>query len=170
MRVFAAAAAAALLLAACGDDSSATTVSELTVERAWARTTPDGATTGVVYLEITSPDDDTIVGAAVPADIAAGAELHETMAAGESGHSHGGDTADTSGDTTVPSGEMVMEPIDEVELPANTTVVFEPGGLHIMLIGLADALTLDEEFTLTLTLGSGDQIDVDVVVADNSPE
>jgi copper(I)-binding protein len=169
VRFAAAAAATVLLLAACGDDGSSG-VSELTVERAWARTTPAAATTGVVYLEITSPDDDTIVSAAVPADIAGSAELHETMAAGEGGHSHGGDTADSAADTTAPSGEMVMEPLDEVRLPADTTVVFEPGGLHIMLIDLAAPLELDEEFTLTLTLGSGDQIDVDVVVADNSPE
>lgn len=168
MRLAAAAAAAALLLGACGSDSSSG-VSELTVERAWARTTPAAATTGVVYLEITSPDDDAIVGAAVPADIAASAELHETMAAGESGHSHGGDTADTTGGS-VPSGEMVMEPLESVELPADSTVVFEPGGLHIMLIDLAAPLELDQEFTLTLTLGSGDQIDVDVVVADNVPD
>jgi hypothetical protein len=168
MRLTAVAAAATLLFAACGSDDT-NAVAELTVERAWSRTTPAGATTGVAYFEITSPDDDTIVSASVPADIAAGAELHETMAAGESGHSHGGDTADTTADTTA-SGEMVMEPLDEVELPADTTVVFEPGGLHVMLIDLADALTLDEEFTLTLTLGSGDQIDVDVVVADNVPD
>lgn len=168
MRFAAAAVAAIALLAACGSDSSA--VSELTVERAWARTTPAGATTGVVYFEITSPDDDTIVSASVPTDIASSAELHETMAAGESGHQHGGDTADTAPDATASSGEMVMEPLDEVELPAGTTVVFEPGGLHLMLIDLTDALTLDEEFTLTLTLGSGDQIDVDVVVADNVPD
>ena len=165
MRLAAAAAAAVVLLAACGSDDSST-VSELTVERAWSRTTPAGATTGVVYFEITSPDDDTIVSASVPADIAGAAELHESMAAGDGGHSHGGDTTDT----TAPSGEMVMEPVDEVELSANSTVVFEPGGLHVMLIDLADALTLDEEFTLTLTLGSGDQIDVDVVVADNVPD
>lgn len=169
MRLAAAAAAAVVLLAACGSDDSST-VSELTVERAWARTTPAGATTGVVYFEITSPDDDTIVSASVAADIAASAELHESMAAGDSGHSHGGDTADSAADTTAPTGEMVMEPVDEVELSANSTVVFEPGGLHVMLIDLADALTLDEEFTLTLTLGSGDQIDVDVVVADNVPD
>lgn len=167
MRLAAAAAAAVVLLAACGSDDSST-VSELTVERAWSRTTPAGATTGVAYFEITSPDDDTIVGASVPADIAGGAELHETMGAGEGGHSHGGDTGDT--DSSAPSGEMVMEPLDEVELPAGSTVVFEPGGLHVMLIDLADPLTLDEQFTLTLTLGSGDQIDVDVVVADNVPD
>ena len=167
MRFAAVAATAVLLFSACGDDGEG--VSELTVERAWSRTTPAAATTGVVYLEITSPDDDTIVAAAVPADIAGTAELHETMAAGESGHSHGGDTADTT-DGSAPSGEMVMEPLDEVELPADTTVVFEPGGLHIMLIDLAAPLELDQEFTLTLTLGSGDQIDVDVVVADNVPD
>lgn len=167
MRYAAVAVTAVLLFSACGDDSEG--VSELTVERAWSRTTPAAATTGVVYLEITSPDDDTIVGAAVPADIAGSAELHETMAAGESGHSHGGDTADTT-DNSASSGEMVMEPLDSVELPADSTVVFEPGGLHIMLIDLAAPLELDEEFTLTLTLGSGDQIDVDVVVADNVPD
>lgn len=167
MRFAAAAVAATMLLAACGSDDSSS-VSELTVERAWARTTPAGATTGVVYFEITSPDDDTIVSASVPADIAASAELHESMMEGESGHQHGGDSSATTGGA--PSGEMVMEPIDEVELAADTTVVFEPGGLHVMLIDLADALTLDEEFTLTLTLGSGDQIDVGVVVADNVPD
>ena len=57
-------AAAALLFTACGSESTAAPVTQLTATGAWARTTPPGATNGVVYVQVASPTDDAIVGAA----------------------------------------------------------------------------------------------------------
>lgn len=153
---------AALLLAACSSDPP--TVTELTVRGAWARTTPETATNGVAYLTITSPTDDRIVGVAVPGDIAAAAELHETMGGA------GASPMPNMPDMTTPGSEMTMTPLDSVELPAGTAVVFEPGGKHIMLTGLTGPLLAGAHLPLTLTFASGTTLTVDVVVAVSSPE
>ncbi|HMS89748.1 MAG TPA: copper chaperone PCu(A)C, partial [Acidimicrobiales bacterium] len=92
---------AGLLLAGCGDDDSAsddttTTVAEatttteapdttapsgeLTIDGAWARTSPAMTTAGAAYLQITNgtDTDDALLSAAVDASIAGTVELHET--------------------------------------------------------------------------------------------
>jgi copper(I)-binding protein len=44
-----------------------------------------------------------------------------------------------------------MLPVDIVEIPAGATVAFEPGGLHVMFMGVAGA-ALREGGHLTATL------------------
>ena len=82
--------AAVLVLAACGGDddagpsTEAPAEQEITIEGAWARTSPAMTTAGAAYMVITSSVDDTLVGASVDASIAADAQIHETvMAEGE---------------------------------------------------------------------------------------
>ena len=43
-----------------------------------------------------------------------------------------------------------MREVDGVECPAGATVKAEPGGLHVMLIGLTAPLTLGSAFTVSL--------------------
>ncbi len=155
-------AVAATLFAACGSDGGASPVTALTASGAWARTTPPGATNGVVYVSVVSPTADAIVGAAVPADIADAAELHETM--GGSGTSPMPNMPEMATD-----GQMTMAPVDSVALDANVPVAFEPGGKHIMLTDLKAPLTAGTTFTITLTLKSGATLPVTVTVADNAP-
>jgi len=57
----------------------------------------------------------------------------------------------------------------EVEVTAGEAVVFEPGGNHVMLEGLAASLERGDRFALTLDLATGEDVVVDVVVADNPP-
>ena len=45
---------------------------------------------------------------------------------------------------------MQMREVDGVECPAGATVRAEPGGLHVMLIGLSAPLTLGSAFTVSL--------------------
>ena len=79
--------------------------------------------------------DDQLVAVSVPADVATTVEMHETVvgdatgAAGTGAHDMTDDTAAT----------MTMRQVSAVELPAGEAVVFGPGGLHVMLLGLADA-------------------------------
>jgi copper(I)-binding protein len=143
-------------LAACGSDEP----TELATNGAWARPTPTGATNGVVYLTLTTDIDDTLVAATVPADVAAEAELHQTIVEGGGSHSHGGGGGGES---------MAMGEVEGLDVAAGDELVFEPGGNHVMLVDLADELVLGEEFVLTLTLASGRTLDVRVVVADNPP-
>jgi copper(I)-binding protein len=52
-----------------------------------------------------------------------------------------------------------MHPVVELALPAGQPVELEPGGSHVMLIGLADPLEVGESFDLTLQFTrSGDQV------------
>lgn len=145
---------------ACGNDRSTT----LRVEHAWARTTPTGATNGVVYFRLTSPVEDRVLGASVAASVAGGTELHETMAAGG-----GAGMPNMPGmDPSAPQA-MTMEPVDHLDVPAGGTLELSPGEKHLMLVDLHDPLTAGSHLQLTLHLATGGDLPVDVIVADNPP-
>ncbi len=175
--------AGALLLAGCGSSDSTsssdttaakktttTVAAELEITDAWARQSPMGTTAGAVYLTITSPVDDALVGASVPTSVAATTEIHETVAADDSKMSStteamGGDTEMTtttamgdSTETTMASGSMgegsesmTMQPVDSIELPAGEAVELKPGGYHIMLLDLVKPLEVGQSIDVTLT-------------------
>jgi copper(I)-binding protein len=126
--------------------------------------------------------DDALVGASVDPSIAAVVEIHETVPADEAEGSMDGDTStagmmddtattgmmDDSTDTTgmgMAEG-MVMQPIEELELPAGETVALEPGGYHIMLLELAEPLVAGDTFELTLTFREAGEQTVTVEVRD----
>lgn len=145
-------------LSGCGDAGG----DALRVERAWARPTPAGATSGVAYLVVTSPVDDTLLSVAVDPAVAGSATVHQSTSGGEggahSGHDHGG--ADD---------EVAMIEAGRIRLPAGEPVVFEPGGLHVMLEDLAEPLQEGDEFVLTLRFAAGGTAAVDVAVALGAP-
>jgi copper(I)-binding protein len=161
----------AVLLGACGSDSSDTTGSTaepgITVEGAWARTSPMMASAGAAYMTLASSVDDRLTGVAVDAGIAATAELHETVMAGDMA---GGMTGDMSGSmpvTTEPT--MMMQPVDGIDLPAGTAVELKPGGYHIMLLDLVAPLEMGQTFTITLTFEQAGSVEVPVTVGDAAP-
>lgn len=48
------------------------------------------------------------------------------------------DVADVSLHETIVDGDVIgMQPVEQVDVPAHTTVRFEPGGLHVMLTDVA---------------------------------
>ena len=140
----------ALLLTACGssDSDSASATSNITISDAWARAVPADSSTTVtnaVYFVIDNNGDaaDQLIGVAT--DVAAVAEMHQT---------------------TMDDGVMQMRQTQEVEIPADKTVAFEPGGLHVMLIGLTRSLKAGETFQLMLTFEATGSVPVDVEVRD----
>ncbi|MGD9750409.1 MAG: copper chaperone PCu(A)C [Acidimicrobiia bacterium] len=153
-------------VAACGGDDGAAgpAVSALTVTGAWSRPTPPGATSAVLYLEVVSPADDELLGVSVPAEVAASTSLHRTTVEGataEMGAMPGMD----HGDAAV----MTMTEVTAVPLPARRPVVFEPGGLHVMLHGLAAPLVAGAGYDATLRFAGHGPLVVRVVVADRAP-
>ena len=88
-----------LIAAACGGDGDG-----LTIERAWARSSPRMTSAGAVYMEVTSDVTDVLVGASVEPSIAARVEIHET-AIMEGGDGEGG-----------MDGGMTMMEIGEISL------------------------------------------------------
>ncbi|WP_281276799.1 copper chaperone PCu(A)C [Saccharospirillum alexandrii] len=67
--------------------------------------------------------------------------------------------------TTVKDGMVQMTPMtDGVEIPANASVSFEPGGLHLMLMNLSTPLRSGEERPITLEFEKAGSISVNFKV------
>lgn len=165
------AAVLALGLTACGDDDTA---SAPTAEGAWARASAMMQDAGAIYLDLTGGDtDDTLVAATVPAEVAATVELHETIAMEEGDgdmtdgdHDHG-DMAEGDHDHGDMEGMGMMtmrEVAGGIPVPADETVVLEPGGLHIMLLDLAGPLEPGDSFDAVLSFDSGAELTVPVEI------
>lgn len=61
---------------------------------------------------------------------------------------------------TLDDGIMRMRAVDSVPVPPRAEAVFEPGGPHIMLVGIRQALAAGDTVDLTLRLRSGAAVDV----------
>jgi copper(I)-binding protein len=103
----------------------------ISVSNVWARATPPDSTVAAVYAEIVARETDELLGATAP--VAERVEIHTISHA---------------------DGMMQMRPVDSVPLPSGQRVVFESGGLHLMLLGLKAPLHPGERFPLTLTFKS----------------
>jgi copper(I)-binding protein len=170
---------AALALAGCGSDSDGDTGSDATttteasstteeaaaeiqLDDVWARQSPMGTTMGAIYLNITSPEDDQLVAAAVSTEVAGTTEIHETVMAEDEMSTTSMAEGDMSS-TTMAEGDMgsdmaegdmdtmTMREVASIELPAGEMVELKPGGYHIMLIDLVAPLEVGDEIELTLT-------------------
>ena len=99
------------------------------VTQAWARATPPGVTVAAVYLTL-----DNSAGAAdrllsVSTDVAERPEVH----------------------TTVREGDVVrMRRTEPLDIGAGERIAFEPGGRHLMLMGLETPLVQGSRITVTL--------------------
>jgi copper(I)-binding protein len=114
-----------LVGAAAGDPS-------IRIEDPWVRRAPalpgsESKTAG--YLTIWNQGEFPDLLLAATADAAASVELHETRNM---------------------AGMMMMEPVAQIILPPRERVALQPGGYHLMLIGLARALAPGETVTFTL--------------------
>jgi hypothetical protein len=167
--MFALAGAATLVLglAACGsvERTEDDEVSGVEVSGQWARTSPMNAADGAAYMTITSEFGDTLVSAQVSSEIARAVQIHETKPV-EDVTDGTGMTEDSAmgGDT-----EMEMVQIESIEIPEGGEVTLEPGGLHLMLIGLEAPLEVGSEFELTLTFATAGKLTLDVPVLDEAP-
>ncbi|OFW65058.1 MAG: hypothetical protein A2135_10285 [Actinobacteria bacterium RBG_16_67_15] len=162
MGLSAALVAVVITVAACGGEAGPLAVTEV-----WSRATASAQDTGVLYFEISGgPSDDSLLGVAVPTDIAAGAALHETVAvdttATTMAHDMGGTTM-AGHDMGDMGGGMTMRTVSSVTIAAGTRVVFEPGGYHVMMLGLVEPLVAGQTFEVTLTFAEAGEV---VVVAE----
>ena len=103
---------------------------------AWSRPAIDE---GVVYatLRNTTSRPVTLVGASSP--VARHAELHRSMAM----HEMNGMNA------------MGMRPVARVTIPAHGTLRLQPGGDHVMLLGLRQQLAAGQRFPVTFRFAGG---------------
>ena len=124
-----------------GTAAASAQTGELAVDNAWARATPGKSETGAAYVTIRSPTADRLMAASTP--VAKKAELHTMSMSGM---------------------VMKMRPIAGIDIPAGQAVTLQPGGMHIMLVGLAKPLQTGEAFPLTLTFEKAGSRTVNVAV------
>ncbi|HEX7127312.1 MAG TPA: copper chaperone PCu(A)C [Thermodesulfobacteriota bacterium] len=147
----------AVLLAAPAIAPASAAEPSLVVRDAWVRATPGaaavsshaasrgghdaGATAAYLTLENRGDRADRLVSVASP--VAGRAELHESR---------------------VENGIMRMRPVEGIAVPAGGSVRLEPGGLHVMLMGLHEPIAEGRRVPLTLTFESGATLAVDAEV------
>lgn len=108
---------------------------EITFDDARVRAVPPTQTITAAFMQIhnTGSEDLAIIGAESP--VSEVVELHTHIRDGE---------------------KMQMRQIPQIELPAMATTTLQPGGLHLMLIGLKATLELDQPIDITLKLSNGE--------------
>ncbi len=123
--------------------AGAETAGCLSVSKAWARATPAGIAVGGAYFTIVNrgKQADTLVSLRSP--VAAMVELHRT---------------------TVENGLSRMRPAGQIVIAPGETVKAEPGGLHVMLMGLKSPLVSGARVPLVLTFQQAGAITVQVQV------
>lgn len=112
------------------------------VREAWARPAAQGEN-GAVYFVIRSSAAEQLVG--VSSDVAEAVEMHESM---------------------MSEDVMEMHHLQSIPLRADEEVVFEPGSLHIMLVGLKQDLKAGDEIEITLHFRTYQDIPLRVPVQD----
>lgn len=161
-------------LVACGDsDDSAnetTTTAEVTTTAAaalavsdyWVRPAEDLAAKNktAIYMTIAGgAEDDALISASVPADLAGTVELHETKPADttETTAAMGGSESTMGGsESTMAGGDdggtmMTMAQVDRIEVPAGEVVELKPGGYHVMVMDLMKPLVPGDTVEVTVT-------------------
>jgi len=129
----------AIALSACGSGGNQT----LQVKDVWARPAlKDG--NGAIYfvIENETAQADTLLSAS--SDVAGTVELHMSK---------------------MENGVMQMRPQSEVPVPSGETR-FEPGGLHVMLIGLTGDLMPGDSFSVTLDFATAGEMSLEVTVSE----
>lgn len=134
-----------LLLAAC---SGAASGGEISVTDAHVPV-PAGAN-GAAYMTLTNDGDADDMLVSVSTDVAETVGLHET---------------------STQDGSMSMQEVDGIDIPAGGDAVLEPGGLHVMLIGVTQDLAEGDTLDLTLTFdNAGEQtVSAEVVPLGDMP-
>jgi copper(I)-binding protein len=142
-----------LAVAACGDDEGG-----VSIDGAWSRAGAATQETAAVYMELRSAEGDTLIGAAVDSSIAGMVGIHQTVMMSD----------DMSEDSST-GGAMTMEQVERIAIPQGGSVSLEPGGFHIMMMGLAGPLTVGDTFDLTLRFEMLGEIVVQVEVREDAP-
>lgn len=116
---------------------------DLTIETPFARATAGPAKNGAAFLTVKNAgaEADRLIAAKAP--VADRVELHT--------HLH-------------ENGVMKMRQVEAVEVPAGGEAALQPGGDHVMLMGLKAPLKEGESFPLTLVFEKAGEVTVDVMI------
>lgn len=134
---------ALLALAGCSPAADPDALASVAVVDATCRPTLNGRDVTGCYVTLTASRDDRLVSVAAP--LAATAQVHEMK---------------------IEDGMMKMAELkDGLALPAGEAVSLQPGGDHIMLMGLTQPLTAGQEVPLAFTFEHAQPVQVRARVA-----
>lgn len=120
-------------------------VDALHVERSWIRATPPGQRVAAAFLVLTSKGPEERVVLSLSSPLAGQVEIHRTVER---------------------NGQVRMEPVEQLVLPAGGQVELLPGGLHVMLMDLQRSLSPGDLVPLRLFLDGGEEHQTHVPVID----
>jgi copper(I)-binding protein len=137
-----------LLLAASGLSNPAAAAGKLKVEHAWVRTPPPDAVALAGYAELRNAGDAPVIvhGARSP-DFGA-VSIHET---------------------TETDGIERMQALDTVEIVPGASVVFAPGGKHLMLMRPSRPLSSGAVVKIHFDTNDSNGVDASFIVGDDAP-
>ena len=146
-----------LVLAAC-------TPGQLTVTEAWARPGLAGDNSALYFVEDNPGADDTLL--SVTSRAAGDVQMHMTMAVEGDSMEHNMDHSMEGSDmSNMPAGQtMTMVQQENVPIPGGEKVTFQPGGLHVMLLGLTADLSEGDTIEVTLNFEKAGAITLQVPV------
>lgn len=128
---------AAFSLAACQGQGT-----DLSIGDIWARPGLAGGNSAAYFVIENYGVDDTLLSAS--SDVAEAVELHQTQMEGDQMH--------------------MQHMAHGISIPAGGPTSFEPGGLHVMLIGLKQDLKAGDTFDLTLAFEQAGELTISVTV------
>ena len=123
--------------------NSAVSGQAIDVQSAIVRMVPAGQNVSAAFFTLLNSDSRARTLVAARSDAASAVEVHEHV---------------------MQDGLMKMRRVKSLVLPGHGSVTLEPGGLHLMLIGLTRALQLDEVILIELEFADGERVLVEAVV------
>jgi len=115
---------------------------DIEVVHGWARATPPGMPMGAIYATLKNTSEVDVEVTRLSTPVARGAEIHESVEI---------------------DGLMRMREITPFIIPAGESVNLQPGGKHIMLMGLKQALEAGNTFSLDIQLSDGSAVAATIV-------
>lgn len=114
------------------------------IMNAWVREAHDSATVNAGYMTLVNVGSEEVTLVKVESEAYEAIEVHEMIRV---------------------DGFMEMREVTDMAVPANGQIQFEPGGMHLMMMGPEEHLSTGQKVDMTLTFKSGKKQTVSVNVA-----
>ena len=114
----------------------------------WVRSMPPGARVSAAYGMLMNHSDQTVTLSTVSSEISGSAEMHEVIAEGD---------------------QRRMAELKSIDIAPHETLVFEPGGRHIMLLDIAAPLVEGENVEICAVSAAGTRACTESAVRRQAP-
>ena len=115
---------------------------------AWVRSMPPGAQVSAAYGMLMNHSDQTVTLSTVSSEISGSAEMHEVIAVGD---------------------QRRMAELESIDVAPHETLIFEPGGRHIMLLDIAATPVEGENVEICAVSAAGSRACTEAAVRRQAP-